>query len=111
MVKLWGKQPRLAHPFDPISDQKIRQVRTLRANAASCEKQLASYQDAMDRAQKRRGYVGLDGISSEAYHDVMDRAEQAMPRIRAEMAGYQKEARRIMEEELDENDLAFLSEG
>lgn len=110
MVKLWGKKPQLAHPLDPVVDQKIRQVRTLRASAASCEKQLASYQDAIDRVQKHRGYVGLDGISSSAYNDIMDRAEKMMTLVRTEMTRYQREAQRIIEG-LDENDRAFLSEG
>jgi predicted nucleic acid-binding Zn-ribbon protein len=94
------------HP-DPLIDQTIQHVRTLRENVESCQRQLDSYESAMSRAQKRRTSSGLDGISGAAFNDIMSHAEGQMPKLRQEMADYQKEADELVAS-LDINDRSYL---
>jgi hypothetical protein len=94
------------HP-DPMTDQKIQHIRALQVNVESCQEQLTAMQTAMDKAFTRRGKVGLDGITSNAFQDIMAGTRDKMPEVRQEMAGYAKLAEELAAE-LDDDDRAYL---
>lgn len=101
------KVPPEHHP-DPLIDSQIQHIRTLRGLAASCQKQMDHCQKTIDSANRKRTMRGLDGISSEAYEDIMRHTEKKLPEIRKEMNGYQQQADDMIAA-LNINDRAYVS--
>jgi hypothetical protein len=104
---MFRREPKIQHHQDPLIEAKLARVRALRANIDACQAQIDHWQYTLDRANKRRMMIGLDGLPAGAYEDITTAAGKCLPSLREERARYAEQAEQLTEA-LDINDRAFL---